>query len=140
MFEGKRAAKSGIQVLTARDDPEITTGGYFLTLSARLCLQDFPPERPGQWVDWVPKPEFESSNEDARTGDNFFFGALGWITRHKIAHVFLQHSVVPDSVRAEIDADRQATLWLRGDLKADHDRTPGTRPDKTKFSWSSEHS
>jgi hypothetical protein len=53
--------------------------------------------------------------------------------RHEIAHVTLRHLFVADLIRAEIDADRQATEWLRGDRRADANREPGARPNATEI-------
>ena len=129
MFEGKRAPNT-TGIITAADDPELTIGGYLLTLSERLCVVDFPPQPEGaaKWVDWAPRPVLMPSSEDAQMGNNLFFGALGWIMRHEIAHVTLQHLFATDSIRAEIDADRRATEWLRGNRQADPKREPGSRP------------
>jgi hypothetical protein len=129
MFEAKRAPNT-TRTISAADDAEITTGSHLLTLSERLCIGDFPPQPEGaaRWVDWAPRPELLPSSEDARMANNLFFGALGWIMRHEIAHVTLQHLFVADPIRAEIDADREATEWLRGNRQADPQRDPGSRP------------
>lgn len=135
MFEGKRAPNS-TGIISANDDPEIKTGSYLLTLSERLCVVDFPPQPEGapKWVDWAPRPELSPLSEDARMANNLFFGALGWIMRHEIAHVTLRHLFATDSIRAEIDADRQATEWLRGNRQIDPQRDPGSRPGAAELS------
>jgi hypothetical protein len=41
----------------------------------------------------------------------------------------LQHLLVSDPIRAEIDADRQATEWLRGNREADANRPARAKPE-----------
>jgi hypothetical protein len=134
MFEGKRARDTSGKIFAA-DDPEIKIGGWLFELSQRLCKVDLSagPDGEPRWVDWAPKPEFHPAGEDGRVGNNFFFGALGWIIRHEIAHVTLQHLFAVQSKQAETDADRQATEWLRGDRMADANREAGVKPSATEL-------
>ena len=127
MFEGKRR---GMQRLEVADDPAIRAGLNLFVLCQRLCRTDFPQEAAddGTWVDWAPRPEVSPTDPDSIVGNNFFYGALGWIMRHEIAHITLQHGIVVDSVRAENDADRQATEWYRGGRRADPDRELSAHP------------
>ena len=79
-------------------------------------------------------PEVAPANEDLRLGNTLFFGALGWIMRHEIAHVTLRHVVGVASIQAENEADRQATEWYRRDRQADPlgagaGRAAGPRPE-----------
>jgi hypothetical protein len=132
MFVGKR---QGREILETADDPELQTGFQLFELCRRLCKQDFlsqPPNAP-KWVDWAPMPELVPTTDDAKSGNAFFFGALGWIMRHEIAHVTLQHSVVVNSIAAENDADRQATEWLQGAWHADPNRQLGAPPEKSEL-------
>ncbi len=132
MFEGKRHRRDRLVVA---DDPELEVGLYLFELSRRLCKTDFPPQSPDapKWVNWAPKPKLSPTSEDSKIGNIFFFGALGWIMRHEIAHVTLQHSVAIDSISAENDADRQATEWLRGSRRADPARKLSAQPEKPEL-------
>jgi hypothetical protein len=127
MSDGKRRKDKKLYLA---DDSELKTGLNLFELCQRLCRMDFPSTGPkaNTWVDWAPRPEISPAREDSRMGNTIFFGALDWIMRHEIAHVTLQHSVGVDRIREEIDADRQATEWFRGDRRADPTREPSTRP------------
>jgi Peptidase U49 len=134
MFEAKRQKAPGDKLFFS-DDQELEFGRCLMTLSERLCRTDFPtqPMDATKWVDWAPEPDFAPTNIDSQNGNNFFYGALSWIMRHEIAHVVLQHSVAVYPMEAEIDADRQATEWLRGGRESDPHREPGTRPDSEEI-------
>ena len=139
LFPGRRAPRAPhvrrqaqrFAELHLADDPEIPIGLNLLELSRRLYKLDLRVPETGElkWVDWAPMPEVAPANEDLRLGNTLFFGELGWIMRHEIAHVTLRHVVGVASIQAENQADRQATEWYRGQLvQADAGREPGARP------------
>ncbi|HEY1722229.1 MAG TPA: phage exclusion protein Lit family protein [Magnetospirillaceae bacterium] len=132
MYEGKRAgARSRLSI---EEDPGLKTGLDFLVFCQRLHTNDFP-EQAGtpKWVSYLPPPQLAPDDDDGKNGNILFLEALGWIFRHEVAHVTLQHAVVADSLKAGNDADRQATLWLRGALRPDPDRAPGSKPSATEI-------
>jgi hypothetical protein len=125
MFEAQR---SSVARLYLNNDPELVRGLYFYELARRLSKHRFD-----RWVDWVPPPDFKSIQREDQFGNRLFLAALGWILRHELAHLSLQHHarIGTKSItryEAELEADEQASKWVRGALKADHSRAAGQNP------------
>src|SRR5262249_9208221 len=60
-----------------------------------------------------------------------FYGALGWILRHELAHIVLGHQEIDTTERMkqdEYDADAQATRWMKGNRQRDPNRMLTARP------------
>lgn len=130
MFESKRAGKTFLEI---GGDVELERGVMGLELARRLLLQDVPPELavPDKWPTWAPEIEPSSqSGPDNDTGNRFFGGALDFIFRHELAHVFLGHPLPsptpsPNEQKYENEADEQAVIWLRGEGERDVQRLIG---------------
>ncbi len=107
-------------------DPGWRTGLYLYELVLRVGKLKFD-----HWVDWAPTPNCaptEAELDDA-AGNIFFMWALGWIVRHELAHIVLNHHSKATAPKdAEQEADLQATNWIKGVYKADAGGAPGTLP------------
>jgi hypothetical protein len=91
----------------------------------------------GAWSDKLPLPNSDPQpdTEDYRV-TVVFFGALGWILRHELAHVVLGHQEIQTSDQMkedEFSADAQATRWLKGDRQRDQNRILGSRPSQVEL-------
>ena len=91
----------------------------------------------GSWSDRLPQPSIpeEGDTEEYQVAV-IFFGSLGWILRHELAHVALGHQEVQTADRMkedEFEADAQACRWLKGDRQRDQNRTLGVRPGSTEL-------
>jgi hypothetical protein len=123
MFEALRAGKStrGLPV-----EGEMLTGARFIELSVRLAKHRFD-----RWVDWGPGPDALAESGAGEEGNQLFFGALGWIMRHKLAHHVLKHplrSGIPaDSKARKLEAGDQATAWRNGRRAAEPAQQFGAR-------------
>ncbi|WP_342714097.1 phage exclusion protein Lit family protein [Bradyrhizobium sp. B039] len=122
MFDAQRA---GTSKLFVAQDEELERGLYFYELSRRLAKHKFD-----HWVDWVPSPTCEPTNEDDEAGNFLFLQALGWILRHELAHLNLDHHarLKAKSIsryNAEVEADEAATRWAKGNHVADRSRPSG---------------
>jgi hypothetical protein len=105
----------------------------FLELSVRVAKHRFD-----RWVDWVPGPDALAESGPGAEGNQRFLGALGWIMRHELAHQVLKHhelrSGIPaDSKAQELEADDQATTWMKGGHAAEPARQFGIRPSPTEM-------
>ena len=125
MFDAQRTGKAQLYL---NDDPELVKGLYFYELARRLAKHRFD-----RWVEWLAIPDTNSNQQDDQFGNRLFLAALGWIMRHELAHIALQHHVrirdrTIDSHAAEIEADTQACNWVKANLRADHQRPEGQRP------------
>lgn len=133
MFDGKRLGK---QSLAIDEDPELERGLDSLELARRFCTQDVPAQIAAtkHWPDWAPPIDpSPAAGSDAEIGNRFFFGALGWIFRHELAHLERRHAERQrddgwSDLNCETDADRAATIWLKGGRQADRTRQPGAHP------------
>jgi hypothetical protein len=104
MFEAQRVRADRLYL---DKDQELENGLYFYELSRRLAKHRFD-----RWVDWLPFPDAAPTQRDDQFGNRLFFAALGWIIRHELAHIELQHHARIDAnftrYEAEIEADKQA--------------------------------
>jgi Peptidase U49 len=122
MFDAQRAR---VERLSLSEDVELERGLYFYALARRLAKNRFD-----RWVDWVPPPVATATQGDDRLGNRLFLAALGWIIRHELAHLALQHHTRINAVcltryDAEVEADEQASTWLKSSFEADHLRPAG---------------
>jgi hypothetical protein len=99
-----------------------------------LTLRQAEPEK---WPTDLPLPDATATSDDDRRGNKRFLGALGWIYRHELAHHVLKHLTIqpPPEKRKnqELEADNQATKWLKGELKADRTRLENSTPDVSEI-------
>jgi len=128
MFEAQRAADPKDPPPALPIEGELETGVHLFELSIRLARHRFD-----HWVDWAPKPDALAETIPDAEGNQLFFGALGWIMRHELAHHVLKHharrSGIPDDNKAqEFEADDHATRWMKGNHAADPERPFGVRP------------
>jgi hypothetical protein len=91
----------------------------------------------GAWSDKLPLPAAEPApgTEDQNVM-SVFFGSLGWILRHELAHVILDHqeTQTPERMKEdEFSADAQASRWLKGDRQRDRSRALGARPSASEI-------
>jgi len=137
-FDGKR---KGLDTIEVKDDRELEVGLNSLELARRFCTQH-PPDfaaSPVHWPKWAPPIDPSAApNTDDDTGNVFFLGALGWIFRHELAHVLLEHakrqSVEGLTTRAcELEADLKATEMLSVGMQPDEDRIAGVPPEKNEL-------
>jgi hypothetical protein len=129
MFNARRSGAIGLDL---PDGSPEALGHLLIGYAKQLCVR-----QRWRWNTYFPVPDANSSDEHARSGDIFFMRALEWILRHEVAHITLGHDdTVWDQGQSraeERDADRQATLALRGDLRIDSDRRAGARPSATEL-------
>jgi hypothetical protein len=128
MFEAQRTANPGDLPRKLPVEGELLTGTRFLELSVRLSKHRFD-----RWVDWAPAPDALAEAGPGAEGNQLFLGALGWIMRHELAHHILKHhelrSGIPaDNKAQELEADDQATAWMKGGHAAEAARQFGARP------------
>jgi hypothetical protein len=130
LFEARRARKDLVDVAS---DPEIRIGLDLYELSRRLAKSEFT-----NWVHWAPPVEWNTASPDTSFGNRLFLGSIGWIIRHELAHLALDHHYkvnqheIPE-LAAEEEADAQATDWLKGHYKVDEIRLPGDKPGKEEL-------
>src|ERR1700730_2869996 len=134
MFEAQRA---GAARLYLDKDPELAKGLYFYELSRRLAKNRFD-----RWVDWLPFPDATPSQKDDQLSNKIYCNARCWIIRHELSHVELQHHARIDAesmtrYEAEIEADKQASKWIKDEFKADHSRPATQKPstDELELEW-----
>lgn len=124
IFNTRRA---GARRLDLADGSEELLGHHFIGYAKQLCVP-----QPWRWNTFFPKPDRSSDSAAAKAGDTFFFRSIEWILRHELGHIALHHGdsgwVAEQSRAEEREADRYATRGLKGDLAADANRAPGTRP------------
>ena len=133
MHGGKR---SGAKQLNIVDHPELQLASDSLVLATRFLTSDVPQEaaQRKRWPEWAPKIDPSARpRTDGNAGNSFFLGTLTWIFMHELAHIHLKHDTrqVAESMsdaQCESEADRQATLWIKEDFRADVGRAPGTKP------------
>jgi hypothetical protein len=130
MFEAQRkldAQKHDVRLFLASDS-ELEKGLFIFELSLRVAKNKWL-----KWVDWVPTPTPTPKSDDDKIGNTLFLGALGWIMRHELAHHVLKHhetnSPLPASnINQELQADAQASDWIKKHYKPDEDRVLGAQP------------
>ncbi len=138
MFEGKRNKMDRLEIDA---DHELEKGLDCLELARRFCSQDIPSQVASleYWPAWAaridPSPPAGSDDE---LGLKFFTWALDWILRHEIAHVQLRHAARQKNEflshqDCELEADLEATKWLKGGLQAAPNRAVGEKPDKAEL-------
>jgi hypothetical protein len=125
LLDSRQAGKSLVYVDA---DPEIRTAINLYELSRRLAKHEFT-----RWVDWAPPIERESLSKDSSFGNLLFLRSMGWIIRHELAHLKLDHHYKIKQkeiteLAAEEEADAHATDWLRGSYSIDQARLPGQKP------------
>ena len=71
------------------------------------------------WPLFLPRPRKYPCNEDVKVANELFFGAMGWIILHEVAHVELGHAELSGSYsqQQEREADQFATEWILGGLQ-----------------------
>ncbi|WP_372922626.1 phage exclusion protein Lit family protein [Roseovarius sp.] len=124
MFNARR---NGAERIDLTDGSEELLGHQFIGYAKELCVP-----QPWRWNTYFPKPDRNADSGAAQAGDIFFFRSIEWILRHEIGHIALNHGdsawSAEQSRAEEREADQYATRGLKGDLAADADRAPGTRP------------
>ncbi|MCJ2084300.1 phage exclusion protein Lit family protein [Methylobacterium sp. J-090] len=133
VFEARRSGKDELQL---DDDIELETGLKGIELARRFLDNDVPSEfaSKAHWPAWAPPIiSHPDPGTDDHTGVLLFVGALGWIFRHELAHIVLNHDERQkrfdiDTIGCERESDKQAAIWLKRDLSADVDRELGAKP------------
>ncbi|WP_316203927.1 phage exclusion protein Lit family protein [Bradyrhizobium sp. SZCCHNS3051] len=129
MFKARRERR---QQLDIQEDTPEELGMNFIGYAKEMCVP-----QTWRWNTYFPKPDPNTTFEEARLGDRFFFQALNWIIRHEVGHIALGHEdeVWSDgqSRMEERAADSHATEGLRGDLTPDPDRPAGQVPSETEI-------
>jgi hypothetical protein len=136
LFHERRAAidrmKAGEPVQVTIDEP-LRHGLGAINIAQLLTTQPL-----GRWSNRLPlpTPTPDPDKEIARVM-LIFFGALGWILRHEVAHIVLGHQETQTAEimkQDEFAADAQATAWLKGDRQRDQYRVLGSRPSDREMS------
>lgn len=132
MFETQRSENTtgDAPIIPVTDD--VKTGFYFFELSLRLAQDKFE-----HWVTWVPRPDFAATDRADMEGNLLFFRSISWIMRHELAHHALNHhhnrsSIPEDNQKQEYEADRHATVSIKGGYRADLQRKLGSKPESSE--------
>lgn len=132
MFEAQRTADPTAGPPQLAIGGELEEGMHLFELSSRLSRNKFDG-----WVDWAPVPDPDAVGASLG-GNRTFENALGWIMRHELAHLRLNHHAVAEPLpheakEQEFQADAQATHWMKGSLQVDPGRALETRPSETEL-------
>lgn len=132
MYEARKAGESR---LAMEPGSPLEAGLFLLELSRRFCHMDLARDAQGhcRWVEWAPRPTISPETFDEKAGNFFFFSTISWILRHEVAHITLNHVEREKSEGRpwpdyEVEADDQATDWLKSGLNADIERPLGAAP------------
>jgi len=120
--------QQGQERLDVASGSELQIGLNFLTASMWFRANDMPSDGKAHWIDALPSPSANPTDQSSVAGNRLFIGALAWIFRHEIAHITLGHivSTASDPIAQEKQADDQAADWLRGNRLADQSRPVGS--------------
>ena len=90
MFEAQRTADPTAGPPQLAIGGELEEGLHLFELSSRLSRNKFDG-----WVDWAPVPDPDAVGASLG-GNRTFENALGWIMRHELAHLRLNHHAVAE--------------------------------------------